>query len=163
MTDSERNRRVAAVIPLSDVSCSELVLEKVLPERTGYHKIQAIDPHDGKFWDVRVSLERVRHITSRSRGQAMELAHIVPEVLLQPTAIFQGVRDEGEKDWLAYCGLPSHSFDRHGDRRLLREDSFYFIFINADRVVYNFRWDMGRSGNSRFPANWEDRFLKKVL
>ncbi|NLF07989.1 MAG: hypothetical protein GX594_08420 [Pirellulaceae bacterium] len=84
------------------------------PDRRGYEKIPAVDPMDGKLTEVYISHGRMDFVAARGMGAAKDLAWSVPEVLLAPTAIFQGVREEGEKDWLCYVGKPRHSYSRDG-------------------------------------------------
>ena len=73
------------------------------------------------------------------------------------------MREEGEEDWLCYCGLPSHGYRRNGDRISAPEEEVYLVFVSADRVAYNSRWERCDQGNSKFPEDYQNRFDKWVL
>jgi len=153
----------AELLVKTKVAPSTLLVDKELPERRGYGVVEAIDPHDGGRWEMRVSERRMKSVAERSRGQVLELAYVLPEVLRCPTAIFQGIREEGEEDWLCYCGLPSHGYRRNGDRISAPEEEVYLVFVSADRVAYNSRWERCDQGNSKFPEDYQNRFDKWVL
>ncbi len=140
----------------------EMCTERHLPDRNGYGKTDAFNPFmAGEYWDVRVSHSRMKAV-ARSMGQAKELGFILPEVLRKPTAIFQGIREEGESEWLCYCGLPSHSYHKDGTRRAPYEDEVYLVFVNADRVAYNSRWEKCDPDNPKVPSNIDGRFHQRL-
>jgi hypothetical protein len=162
-TKEDKSGPVRLLIKTQIVS-STLLEEKFLAPRRGYRLIDdAIDPRDGKPWQLRVSEDKIKLIAQRSCGQAKELAYVVPEVLRIPSCIFQGVREEGEKDWLCYCGVPSHAYKKNGDRVEAWEGEVYLVFVSADRVVYNFRWEACDSEKQCFPKDYAKRFYKWVL
>jgi hypothetical protein len=131
--------------------------------------ISGVDPSDGKLWDIRVSHQRMDLVAKRGIGPAKELAHIVRETLNSPTAIFQGIREEGESEWLCYCGLPSHAYHRiSGDRILPHEGEVFLVFVNADRVAYNWRWEKCDPRDPKFPMDYDQpsekpRFRERLL
>ena len=142
---------------------SSLIPEKELPERAGTSKTWGIDPHDGTRWDIRVSNKRMDLIVKRSVGQAEELAHVMPQVLQCPDAIFQGLREEGEDDWLCYCGTPDCAYTKEGAQTPGRPGQVYLVFVNADRVAYRSWWEKWDDDNHKNPCNYETRFRKQVL
>ena len=62
--------------------------------------IEAINPQDGKFWELYVRHSKIEWTAKRGVGAAKELAYTVPWTVKHPTAIFRGVREEGERNWL---------------------------------------------------------------
>jgi hypothetical protein len=73
--------------------------------------LDAVDPLNGKKIKIQLSHQRLQVIAGRSKGQVMEAAFIVPEVLQHPTAIFEGLTQEEDEDrrgagWRCYCGIP---------------------------------------------------------
>ena len=105
---------------------------------------------------------------------ASELALIVPEVLLRPTAVFMGIRWDADENnitdvpsWLCYVGLPTCSFTASGEKADPYEGEVYLVFVNADRVVYHHRWDKCAPDNQRLPIGYNDpkrpRFRQRVL
>lgn len=112
---------------------------------------------------VFITHAKIDLIMKRGLGHQRELAHLVPEILKKPAAIFQGVRD-GEKDWLCYSGIPSKSFLEPGGQELPpRPKRVYLVFVNRERVVYNFRWEPCDPANPLVPENHESRFGRKAL
>jgi hypothetical protein len=142
---------------------SSLIRTKHLEPRRGYEVRDASDPHDGKLWQIRVSHRRMDEVARRGYGQAKELAFLVPEVLESPCAIFQGVREDGEDDWLCYCGRPEYAYRGFTGQRVLAPlDEVYLVFVNSDRVAYLNRWDKADSEQRRFPVDYRIRFGKRV-
>ncbi len=163
--EAENSRvRAAGLKFKTRMAPSTLLDEQRLPERRGYRVIRnAIDPRDGTTWDIRVSEAKIESIAKRSWGQVKELAYLVPEVLSGPTAVFQGVREVGEKDWLCYCGVPGYAYAKDGRRIAARIGEVYLVFVNADRVAYNFRWEHCDTVKRSFPKDYETRFDIWVL
>ena len=133
------------------------------PERRGYVKATAVDPFDGGAWDVRISNDRMDYIARRSLGQVKDMAFVLPHVLTCPTCIFQGNREDGESEWLCYCGVPPRAFDQHGREILPPEGMVFLVFLNAERVAYTWRWECCDSEKSTFPQEHEQRFDRQVL
>lgn len=111
-----------------------------------------------------MSAHRIAEVAKRGMGPAQELAKIVPFVLRTPTAIFQGVREDGEAEWLCYCGLPKRAYRREsGDQILPYENEVYLVYVNADRVAYNSRWEDCHRNKKNLPVDYETRFDRRVL
>lgn len=158
------HRMAKTVIPSSVPITEELVLTKRLPERRGYAKIEGVNPQDGAPWDIRIAHQRMDTVARRGLGPAKELAHLVPWVLKHPTAIYQGIRDEGESEWLCYCAVPPHAFRwRSGEKAPPYPGQVYLVFVNADRVAYNNRWDECDPRDPKQPIDYEERFTRRVL
>lgn len=56
--------------------------------RRGYCSIDAIDPGDGKKWQVLLPDTKMDYVASQGHGAAMELADTVRWTLLHPCALF---------------------------------------------------------------------------
>lgn len=132
-------------------------------ERRGYSSIPAVDPADESLWEVLVSHEKMDRIARRGIMHAKELAYSVRDVLVAPRVIFQGVREEGEEDWLCYVGVPKHAFTRTGDQILPYEGEVFLVFVNGDRVAYHWGWETSDGNAPGLPPDHENRFTKKVL
>lgn len=142
-----------------------MLRDEKLSSRRGYETIPAIDPFDGREWDIRVAHARMDAVVKRGPGYAKELAFVLPEILLFPTAIFQGVREEGEREWLCYCGVPTHAFQvRTGHRIAPHLGEVYLVYVNSDRVAYNSRWEKCDEANIDLPDGYDDsdRFDKRL-
>lgn len=126
--------------------------------------LAAISPTDGKQWDVYLRQARIEAAARRGMGAARELAYLVPFVLQNPTAIFRGVRDEGESMWLCYAGLPEDAFNHHtGERVRPWTGQVFLVFVDDDRIVYNWRWDKSDATSLRLPVDYAERFEERLL
>lgn len=97
-------------------------------------------------------------------GAAKELAYLVPLTLQQPTAVSCGVREEGESRWLCYVGLPPDAYnDRTGEQLRPWLGQVFLVFVDGDRIVYNWRWDKADLGDLRLPVDLGRRFEERVL
>ena len=64
----------------------------------------------------------------------------MPLTLQQPTAVFRGVREEGESRWLCYVGLPPDAYNhRMGERLRPWLGQVFLVFVDDDRIVYHWR------------------------
>ncbi len=143
-------------------------------ERAGYVSILARDYRDQGLWDILISDVSIHQARYRGMELASELAFLVPEVLENPTAIFMGIRWDADENiaadvpsWLCYVGLPSCSFNASGKQLDPYNDMVYLVFVNAERVVYHYRWDKCCPDNPRLPLGHDDpekpRFRERVL
>jgi hypothetical protein len=96
-------------------------------------------------------------------GAAKDAAYSVREVLIAPKAVFRGVREEGESEWLCYVGIPKHSYTRDGQTRPPRNGYVFLVFVNQERVAYNWRWEQCDGREATLPQNHEERFVTRVL
>ena len=82
-------------------------------------------------------------------AHAKECGIIVPMILEQPTAIFEGLRQDEDEDrhgygWRCYCGIPEHAYHSDGTERPAYPGQIYLVFVNEERVAYNLA--MGNGG-----------------
>ncbi len=129
--------------------------------------IAAANPFGGGTWEVLISYDRLHAVARRSMGHAKECAYIVPEVLQNPTAIFEGLREEEDEDrrgvgWLCYCGVPSKAYHADGTPRAAYPLQVYLVFVNDERVAYNWRWEKADEDDPQLPRNYQTRFRKRV-
>lgn len=151
-------------IPIQPILPSEnLIQATLLPDRRGYRKTPAINPITGGEWDIRISDKWLREAGIRSDGYLRELALILPKVLIQPTAIFQGVRHEAEDEWLCYCGLPDRAYRPSGAQLPPYPNQVYLVYVNGDRVAYHSRWEKNDPRNANHPVDYDSRFERRLL
>jgi hypothetical protein len=130
--------------------------------------LQAINPVDGTMGEVWVSFERIQAVGRRSMGHAKECGFIVPAILQRPTAIFEGLRQDEDEDqrgtgWRCYCGIPDHAYHADGTARSPYPGQVYLVFVNDERVAYNWRWEKADPNDQKLPENHETRFKTRVL
>lgn len=139
-----------------------------LKSRRDHTSIEAIDPADGKPWELLLSGTLLARVGKHSMGKSLELAHSVTNVLRYPKAIFQGIRDLDrdvvQDDWLCYVGVPPHAYDYKTDeRRSPWQGQTMLIYVNGDRVIYNWYWASAHNKVAFLPEDYEDRFEQRVL
>jgi len=126
--------------------------------------VPTIDPVDGKPRTVFLRSAKMQEVARRGMGAARELAHSVREVLGSPTAIFRGVREEGESEWLCYSGIPSQAFDyKTGQGGKAWEGEVLLVYVNDDLIIYHWRWEKEDSRSPGLPIDHATRFNERAL
>ena len=135
--------------------------------RRRYITIAAVDPTTGETCDVMISYDRIQTVGRRSLGHAKECAFIVPAVLQHPTMVFEGLRRDEDEDrrgvgWRCYCGIPEHAYLEDGASIPPYAGEVYLVFVNDERVAYNWRWERADDDDPRLPENYNHRFRKQL-
>ena len=132
--------------------------------RRGYSPVPGIDPGDGKIATLLLSPKLLESCRLHP-VKVYELAYLVPECVLRPLSIFEGLeRDFGDTEcaWLCYCSRPAESLLRkHGMTQ--KEDDVFLVFINPDQVIFQFYWDDCDPQEPNRPKGWEDRFRQQLI
>lgn len=136
--------------------------------RRAYLTLAAIDPADGKMGEVLVSYDRMHSVGKRSMAHAKECGIILPMILQCPTAIFEGLRQDEDEDrrgvgWRCYCGIPENAFYPDGTERSPFPGQVYLVFVNDERVAYNWRWEKADEADPTLPQNHDFRFKTRLL
>lgn len=137
--------------------------------RREHATLLAIEPKDGKLTcEVLISYERMQAVGRRSMGHAKECGFIVPMILQKPTAIFEGLRRDEDEDrwgygWRCYCGVPEQSFRSDGTSGRPYPGQVYLVFVNDEKVAYNWRWEKADPDNPTLPMDHEKRFRTRLL
>ena len=137
--------------------------------RREYLTLLAVEPKDGTLTcEVLISFDRLQTVARRGLGHAKECGLIVPEILQKPTAIFEGLRRDEDEDrwgygWRCYCGVPQHSYRADGTEARPYADQVYLVFVNDERVAYNWRWERADENDRRLPVDYEARFNRRLL
>src|SRR5690606_36045953 len=97
-----------------------------------------------------------------------ECCFIVPFILLNPTAVFEGLRQDEDEDrsgvgWRCYCGIPENAYRRDGSSRPSYPGQVYLVFVNDEQVAYNWRWEKADPEDFQLPNGHETRFKKRLL
>lgn len=130
--------------------------------------IDAINPGDGKPLKVQISYDRLQVVIRRSAGHARDAAVLVAYILQKPRAIFEGITREEDEDrrgigWRCYCGIPPHSHRPDGTEAPPYRGQVYLVFVNADGIAYNWRWDKAEPDSPDLPINHGVRFKRRLL
>jgi len=137
------------------------------PSRRDYLTIKAYDPATKGEIDVYLSHARLLAVGRRSKGQILEAAEVVPQVLQCRGSVFEGFRSDEDEDkrgvgWRCYCGVPDRSYSPDGERCPPRRGQVYLVFVNEDRVVYNWRWEKADPDDPQVPQGVENRFTRRL-
>lgn len=138
-------------------------------DRRQYVILKAVEPRDGTLsCEVQISFERMQAVGRRSLGHAKECGLIVPMILKTPTAIFEGLRRDEDEDrrgygWRCYCGVPEQSFRADGASAPPYRGQVYLVFVNDERVAYNWRWEKADPEDLKLPIGYEHRFHQRLL
>jgi len=137
--------------------------------RRQYITLQAIEPKDGTLsCEIQIAFDRMQAVGRRSMGHAKECGIILPMILQKPTAIFEGLRRDEDEDrwgygWRCYCGIPEQSFRPDGSSARPYPGQVYLVFVNDEKVAYNWRWEKADPDNPRLPVDHETRFKQRLL
>lgn len=136
--------------------------------RREYIILPASDPVSGGKCHVQISFDRMQVVGRRSLGHAKECGLIVPQVLLNPSALFEGLtRDEDEDQrgygWRCYCGQPTCSYSIDGIESPPYPGQVFLVFINDQAVAYNWRWEKAEADAPNLPINYKVRFRRRLL
>lgn len=94
---------------------------------------------------------------------AHELASCATKVVQAPTAVFEGLRDEGSlKQGRAYTGRPKWAYDNAG-RRIPHPAGMVYV-VYADRANFVFDWDWVKEDphHPGRPVGWASRFTRPL-
>jgi hypothetical protein len=136
--------------------------------RRDYLTVEGLNPIDGTTCEILISYDRMQTVGRRSLGHAKECGLIVPAILQGPIAVFEGLRRDEDEDprgvgWRCYCGIPAHSFHRDGTEAAPYANQVYLVFVNDERVAYNWRWEKADPQTPTLPTDYQTRFRKQLL
>lgn len=83
--------------------------------------------------------------------------------------MFEGIRWEDDDDggavdgWLCYCGKPKLAFASDGSAIDPYEDEIFLVFVNAEGVAYNWRWEKCDEDDPTRPDGYRVRFCREVF
>jgi hypothetical protein len=127
------------------------------------------DAFDPKTETCRVYIRERRLLTVARLGKwkLLEARELVPAVLEDPSVIFEGLRWEDDEDqdrpgWRCYCGKPSCMYDKRGDKVDSDPNQVFLVFVNDERVAYNWRWEFADEADTEIPRG-EGRFITKIF
>lgn len=130
----------------------------------------AVGPTGASDLQVLVPNHRLRFVVKQGIGAIYETAKIVPLVLARPTMIYEGIRydedDErfsGNDGWLCYSAAPGRSFHYGTGNPIQRRGEVLLVFVNSDRVAYNWRWEDEDPEKPGTPLEVEGRFARELL
>jgi hypothetical protein len=143
---------------------------KAATRRAGLTITDAIDPRNGHTCVISVSYHKLQSARKKGLGAAKELAFLVPATLRRPSAVYEGLmRDEdedrgsGAPGWLCYVSQPGQAYNRDGSTRPPYPNRVFLVFVNQDRIAYNWFWAECDPRDENLPIGYAERFKKQVL
>lgn len=131
-------------------------------------EIEAVNPDDwGNPQLVCVRNSDLQFHAGRGQG-AIEECKYVFQALSKPEALFRGIRkDEDEKftdspGWLCYSIRGSNRYDRQGQPYPSKGEVF-LVFINEEKVVYNWTWYKADPDDDKIPVDSGTRFKERLI
>ena len=73
------------------------------------------------------------------------------------------IEDRRGYGWRCYCGIPEHSYRSDGSEARPYADQVYLVFVNDERVAYNWRWERADPDDSTLPVDHQTRFRQRLL
>jgi hypothetical protein len=131
--------------------------------------VEAVDPLTGHKIVIHVDYDKLMACRNRGQGQIKEAAFVVPMILQDPGAVFRGLKrdaDEprraGEEGWLCYCGVPTQAYNEDGSERAPWPGEVFLVFVNSDRVAYNWYWYACDAKDPDLPEDHGKRFQERL-
>jgi hypothetical protein len=99
-------------------------------------------------------------VAGSPRYQQHSLVDCAREVIRSPYKVWRGLRNDGPlkgKGW-AYCGIPSRSWSKEGERRESPAGFTFIVFTDDDGFVFDWDWVKSDPVDNSLPADFTDRF-----
>ncbi|MCL2648952.1 MAG: hypothetical protein FWD61_18460 [Phycisphaerales bacterium] len=117
---------------------------------------------------VLISHDKLHAVKKLGAGHIQEAFYLVTHILRKPSAIFEGLTQEEDEDrrgvgWRCYCGIPPHSYRTDGKEAPPYPRQVFMVFVNQDRVAYNWRWDKADPDAPALPRNHQTRFKRGLI
>lgn len=100
------------------------------------------------------------HELSGSRGD--HAASCVDEVLREPSAVFEGVREFQDGGW-CYCGIPSRRWFNSGSSGPPPPGMVFTVFVSPRGHVFEWRWERCDELHRTWPKDYAVRFTGGVV
>ena len=131
-------------------------------------EVEAVNPDDWKTPQlVCVRDSDLQFHAGRGLG-AVEECKYVFQALSRPESLFRGIRkDEDEKftdspGWLCYSTRVSCRYNREG-QPYSSEKEVFLVFVNEEKVVYNWTWCEADPSDDKIPIDSDTRFKERLI
>ena len=85
----------------------------------------------------------------------------VQQVLLNPTAIFGGVR-EHQKGGHCYCGLPTCAYTNAGAKIPPVPNKVFCVYVNPGEKLFEWGWEQADPDDPMIPLGWNSRYQERI-
>lgn len=132
--------------------------------KPGFFTLDAVDPTDGSYSEVFLSLERARLLAVIGDWRLEEMKHLLPFVLTHPTAIFEWKR-EGEVRGLCYVASPKSRYVGVSASEVpAQKNRVFTVFVTDKSIIETWRWEAASQDDPPLPLDQApERFARKLL
>lgn len=112
---------------------------------------------------LRLDTEELRHLASQPPYIIHELLHCARRTVLNPTAVYRGLKRGGcapsdvNEGW-AFCGKPRERYRNDGTPLRASERMVYVVYADAQGYVFDWDWVLEDPGAPGHPAHCDLRF-----
>ena len=128
--------------------------------RAGYYSLAGIALPTGGEAEYFVSIAYVDHLRQYGPDARLWELGSVEQTIREPAMVFQGLRRDGKRDALCFVGKPKRfgqDWTAPGPPGMV-----FLIFLTADRVIYEWRWEKEDSSDPGYPGDYKRRFEKRI-
>ena len=124
---------------------------------------ELIAMRSGKPFVLRLDNEEVRHLASQPPYIVHELVHCARRTVLNPTAVYRGLKrggaaPAGVNDGWAFCGKPRERYRNDGTAIRASERMVYVVYADVQGFIFDWDWVLEDPGSPGHPANCDLRF-----
>jgi hypothetical protein len=84
----------------------------------------------------------------------------IDEVVLNPTAIFEGLKREGAEQGICYCGKPKRRYTNGYVEIPVPAEMVFAVYVTGDGIIFQWRFELADTLDPDLPENWKARFDK---
>lgn len=127
--------------------------------------LEAFDPLDQtgvgrrQVWLAQALIEKVSRGVLTPKFYRIQL---IPEVLLNPLAVFEGWDRPGHDRDFCYVGIPSKDVRSESIEVPAPPGMAFLVFVTARGNVTDWRWEVTDTAIPGYPENWRQRFGRKL-
>ena len=131
-------------------------------------EVEAVNPDDWKKPQLVCVRDSDLQFHARRGLGAIEECKYVFQVLSKPQALFRGIRKDEDEEftdspgWLCYSTRVSCRYDRKGQSYPSIGEVF-LVFVNVDKVVYNWTWYEADPNDDKIPVDSVPRFKERLI
>ena len=122
--------------------------------------IKAQDPRGEETTTYRFNKSLLDKIQRYGHDRLYYNMTMIQKVLLNPFAIFEGLKRENLEGGLCYSGVPSEMQWDEKVRVPFEKRKVFLVFINDKSEIFNWRIEIEHKKDKGFPENHKTRFDK---
>jgi hypothetical protein len=105
-----------------------------------------------------VPYEDIEHVEKFGPAYRFYDLQLVRDALKMPVAIFKGLKRVGEEESLCFVSNPTARFSNTGTEIPVPPGFVFLVFVNDNRLVTNWRFELASRNNPQYPEQFDDRF-----